>query len=79
MDDNSCCYIIVMEGIFFYIKNEKQYDPENVINAYYDAMDFKRFEEAHSYLAPECDITIAQFMLEISVTDGLLNSYAKNG
>lgn len=64
------CYI-------FYIKNEKQYAPQNLITAYYDAIDFKRFEEAHSYIAPECNITIAQFMLEISVTDGLLNSYAK--
>lgn len=62
---------------YFYIKNEKQHSPEHVINAYYDAVDFKRFEEAHSYIAPECNVTIAQFMLELSVTDGVLNSYAK--
>lgn len=62
---------------FFYIKNDKQYAPENVIEAYYDAIDFKRFEDAHALIAPECNISIAQFMLEISVTDGLRNSYAK--
>ena len=62
---------------YFYIKNEKQYSPINVITAYYDAVDFKRFEEAYSYISPESKITIAQYMLEISVTDGVLNSYAK--
>lgn len=69
--------ILMYGGYIFYIKNEKQYSAENVIKAYYDALDFKRFEEAHSFIAPECNITIAQYMLEISVTDGVLNSYAK--
>lgn len=69
---------VLLYGCYlFYIKNDKQYAPENVIKAYYDAVDFKRFEEAHSYISPECSITLAQYMLEISVTDGLLNSYAK--
>lgn len=76
-------WAILMIGILgfgtyqFYIKNDAQRSPENVVKAYYDALDFKEFERAHSYINPENDITIAQYMLEISSTDGLLSSYAK--
>ena len=40
-------------------------------------LDFKEFEKAHSLIDPENNLPIAQYMLEISVTDGLLSSYAK--
>ncbi|MCA0152056.1 hypothetical protein [Winogradskyella vincentii] len=70
--------VIVGYGIYiFYIKNESHHSPENAILAYYDALDFKGFEKAHSLINPESDLTIAQYMLEVSVTDGLLSSYAK--
>ncbi len=45
--------------------------------AYYDALDFKEYEKAHNLINPNRELSIAQFMLEISVTDGLLSSYAK--
>ncbi|GGF82261.1 hypothetical protein [Wenyingzhuangia marina] len=61
----------------FYIKNDSQRSPENAILTYYDALDFKRFEKAHSLINPDSDLPIAQYMLQISVTDGLLSSYAK--
>ena len=48
-----------------------------MVKAYYDAIDFKEFERAHSYLNPNGGKTIAQFMLEVSVSDGVLSSYAK--
>ncbi len=76
-------WAIVLIGILafgtyqFYIKNDAQRSPENVVKAYYDALDFKEFETAHSFINPENGITIAQYMLEISSTDGLLSSYAK--
>ena len=70
--------IIVCFGIYkFYIKNDAHHSPENAIIAYYDALDFKEFEKAHSLINPESNMPIAQYMLEISVTDGLLSSYAK--
>ncbi|WP_203258753.1 hypothetical protein [Hyunsoonleella ulvae] len=73
-----CLAIIVGYGVYlFYIKNDSHHTPENALLAYYDALDFKRFEKAHSMINPKSDITIAQYMLEISVTDGLLSSYAK--
>jgi hypothetical protein len=61
----------------FYIKNDTQRTPENVIKTYYNAIDFKEFEKAHSLLDPKSNLSLAQYMLEISVTDGLLSSYAK--
>ena len=67
------CYSLYV----FYLKNDKHRSPENVILAYYDALDFKAFEDAHSLINPKSNIDIAQYMLEISVTDGLLSSYAK--
>ncbi|GAA3611995.1 hypothetical protein Q4Q39_04685 [Flavivirga amylovorans] len=70
--------ICVSYGIYlFYIKNDSHRSPENVIMAYYDALDFKAFEKAHSLINPESNLPIAQYMLEISVTDGVLSSYAK--
>ena len=64
-------------GYQFYLKNATQIRPENVIKAYYDAMDYKEFEKAYTYLNPESQKELSQFMLEISVSDGLLSSYAK--
>ncbi|WP_299114506.1 hypothetical protein [uncultured Winogradskyella sp.] len=65
-------------GIYqFYVKNESHHSPENAVLAYYDALDFKEFEKAHSLINPNSSLTIAQYMLEVSVTDGLLSSYAK--
>lgn len=70
--------IIVGFGLYqFYIKNESHHTPENTILAYYDALDFKAFEKAHSLINPNSNMSIAQYMLEVSVTDGLLSSYAK--
>jgi hypothetical protein len=65
-------------GVYlFYIKNESHHSPENAILAYYDALDFKEFKKAHSLINPKSNLSISQYMLEISVTDGLLSSYAK--
>ena len=61
----------------FYVKNTAQLLPKNVVQSYYDALDFKEFERAHSYLDPTAEVTLDQYMLEISVTDGILSSYAK--
>ena len=61
----------------FYLTTSEQNTPENVLRSYYDAIDFKEFERAHSYLDPKGGKSINQFMLEVSVTDGILSSYAK--
>ncbi|PKG41050.1 hypothetical protein [Psychroflexus sp. MES1-P1E] len=70
--------VIVFYSVYqFYLKNDSQRSPENVILAYYDALDFKEFEKAYGLIDPQSNITIAQYMLENAVNDGLLSSYAK--
>lgn len=70
--------ILVFYGVYeFYIRNNAHHSPENTILTYYDALDFKEYEKAHSLINPQSNLSIAQYMLEISVTDGLLSSYAK--
>ena len=70
--------LITCYGLYiFYLKNDSQRSPQNAIMAYYDALDFKEFEKAHKLINPNRNLSIAQYMLEISVTDGLLSSYAK--
>jgi hypothetical protein len=69
---------IFLFGIYhFYLDNATQISAKNVVKAYYDALDFKEFERAHSYLDPDEEVSLSQYMLEVSVTDGLLSSYAK--
>nr|WP_320021212.1 hypothetical protein [uncultured Draconibacterium sp.] len=70
--------IVILFGLYhFYLENKAQLSPRNVLVAYYDALDFKEFQRAHSYIDPNAGKSIDQFMLEIAVTDGLLSSYAK--
>ncbi len=61
----------------FYLNNSPQISTQNVVQSYYDAIDFKEFERAHSYLDPEAKKSLPQFLLETAVQDGILNSYAK--
>lgn len=72
--------LIVIIAVFayqLYNNTATQISPKNVVKSYYDAIDFKEFEKAHSFINPESHLSIAQFMLETSVADGVLNSYAK--
>lgn len=64
-------------GYLFYVENSTQLSAKNVVTAYYDAIDFKEFERAFSYINPDDGVSLSQYMLEISVTDGILSSYAK--
>lgn len=73
--------ILVIFSIYgihnLYIKNDAHRTPDQVILSYYDALDFKAYKKAHRLINPKSNLSIAQYMLEISVTDGLLSSYAK--
>jgi hypothetical protein len=71
------CLIICFGLYSFYLKNDSQRTPENVVKAYYDAIDFKEFEKSHQLIDPKSNISFSQFKLEIAVSDGLLSSYAK--
>lgn len=69
---------LITYGVFhFYFKNEASLSPENVIKAYFDAIDFKEFESAFSLLDPHTKLSKEEYMLRVSVNDGILSSYAK--
>jgi hypothetical protein len=47
-----------------------------VIEAYYDDLDFRRFEQAWDRLSPSDRPSLDEYLLRLSVEDGLLDSYA---
>lgn len=72
--------VLTFWGAYIYTEYYKKMpgsSPENTLLAYYDALDFKKFSKAYSYLSPDSSKTFDQFMLEISMEDGLVNSYGK--
>lgn len=70
--------IVVVVGLYLlYNEANRQISPENVIKSYYNDLDFKRYREAHTLVLPDRKYPFSQFMLEVSVSDGVLNSYAK--
>lgn len=71
------CIGTVYSIYLFYLKNDSQRTPENAIIAYYDALDFKKYEKSYQLIDPKSGVSMSQFMLEISTSDGLLASYAK--
>jgi hypothetical protein len=71
------CLVLFYGLYIFYLKNDTQRTPENVIKAYYDALDYKEYEKSYQLIDPKSNVSISQYMLEISVFDGLLSSYAR--
>lgn len=69
--------IIIAATYKIYVSNQSQSSPTKAVMAYFDHLDFKQFEAAHQLIDPKENLNIDQFMLEISVSDGLINSYGK--
>ncbi len=76
-------FFLISSSVFFYscmksyLENKEQLTPENALYAYYDHLDFRRFEAAHALIEKESRPEMAQFMLELTIEDGLLASFAK--
>jgi hypothetical protein len=71
--------LILIISVSLYIKSlfvSHQKDPETVLKAYYNALDFKYFKEASTYFVPN-SISFDEYVLQLSVRDGLLASYGK--
>ncbi len=67
-----CCFFARMYWI-----SKPHYSPENLVQSYFDALDFKFFEAAYQHFDPELRPDFEQYMLELSLEDGILASYAK--
>lgn len=52
-------------------------DPEKIVVDYYNYLDIKHFANAHRLFGRQKSLSFEQYALEISVEDGILNSFAK--
>ncbi len=70
--------ILMLIGIWSYYQSQHKLNtPSKVIKSYYNAIDFKDFNRAYTLLDPNLAPPIEDYLREISVSDGVLNSYAK--
>ena len=61
---------------FVAIKQDSHATPKKALNAYFDALNFKDFKKAYSYLDEETKPILDQYLLELSLEDGILASYS---
>lgn len=61
---------------FTVLNHDNHTTPERVLNAYFDALNYKKFEKAYEFLDEETRPVIDQYMLELSLEDGILASYS---
>ncbi len=71
------CIIFGYVSFKIYTHNTVRYSPKNVVKAYFNAIDFKYFQNAHDLFDPITRPDFDQYMLELSIEDGVLSSYAK--
>lgn len=72
--------VMLSLGIFIgkgYFNQLKQNTPKKTILSYYNALDFRYFKEAHAYINAADNLDFNQFVMERSIEDGILASYAK--
>ena len=62
-------------AVWWYVDQARS--PTHILEAYYDDLDFRRFEDAYARLDPETRPDFETYLLELSVQGGLLASYAK--
>ncbi len=70
-------FVIVLAGAVgaVLVLRQANDSPEAAILAYYDALDFKRFSEAYTYLAT--DLTLDEYLRWLSLQGGIVASFAK--
>ncbi len=72
-------FLLILSVGFVSFVAANQYDhatPKKVLNAYFDALNYKDFTKAYSYLDKETRPILDQYMLELSLEDGILASYS---
>lgn len=68
---------IAYKGVRIHKSKDYQKDSSELVHAYYHALDYKKFEEAYSYIEKSPNLSYEQYSLELSLEDGILASYAK--
>lgn len=69
--------ITAVLGTILYLVQQDASSPITIVENYYDDLDFRRMEDAYAALDPETRPSFDQYLLELSVTNGLVASYGK--
>ena len=69
--------LVVGTAVALTIRHRQVTDPLHLIETYYDDLDFRRFRLAYERLDPLTRPSYDQYLLEMSVTNGLVASYGK--
>lgn len=67
-------FFVLFDWMISFIKRN---DPEKIVVDYYNYLDIKHFANAHRLFGRQQALSFEQYALEISVEDGILNSFAK--
>ncbi len=70
----------ILIGVLVYISVKKpnaHSSPEALMRQYFQYVDYKEFRQAYKLFDPETRPKLDQYLLELSIEDGLLNSFAK--
>ncbi len=73
----AACGILSVSFVNANLVDRTQLSPEETVKNYYHNLDFRNFEEAYSMLSRNEKPSIEQYMLETTIEDGLLASFAK--
>jgi hypothetical protein len=72
------CCIFFIWIIYTTIQSQQTHkSPTLLIKSYYDALDFKRYDDAYEMINKNDGLSKDLYLLQIASQDGLLNSYAK--
>ncbi len=74
------CFVIVSVVSVVVIKqwlSNPNDTPETVVEAYYNALDFKYFKAAYEFFDPTDRPSFDEYFIKLSVEDGIVASYAK--
>ncbi|MEM7330717.1 MAG: hypothetical protein AAF490_01405 [Chloroflexota bacterium] len=69
--------LLISGGTTYLLLSREADSPIKMVENYYDDLDFRRMEEAYEALDPETRPSFDQYLLELSVTNGLVASYGK--
>ena len=70
--------LILLMGAYRMYKNANpNFSHSELVQSYFHAIDFKEYEKAFGYLDQSTGLTYEQFLLENSLEDGILASYAR--
>ncbi len=74
-------FVLFFGIMFFLIKSAQVYgeqnSKDNVVNAYFNALDFKEFSKAYTFFHHNNKPELEEYLIQLSLEDGMLASYTK--